>query len=474
MIAAPSVRLRPIRRRDAPVYERLRNGENTYRWFYSRRKFSAVEIGAWIAALDSRRESVFIAESFGEAVGTCAIHDIDRAERTAEVGRIIVAEDRRRQGIAAEMLREILDKCCREGFRSVHANVMRENAASQKLFESAGFIREAESAEKGYRYGYSTESRRPSCPICSAGEIAPLPKAPLRQGVSESEHDLFRCLLCDLLFLHPLPSAEETDEIYGEEYFGEENVRFRGPLESLSLLFRRHRLSIRKYFRSPGRVLDIGCGRGEFLRSLKDAGWSAHGVEVNATAARRAARSLGEASVVIGDVRDAEFPDEHFDLVSLYHVIEHLREPRETIDEIHRILKPGGILFFATPNRDSWAHRWFGPRSFGMGILQNNFYFAPRHIRALMNNRFDFLERSDFSLEQDPFSYTQSILNSLGPVDNLLYRMIQRTGAEDASLARKSATLAALPIAAPAGILLAVASAAARSGLSLTYILRKL
>jgi len=105
-----------------------------------------------------------------------------------------------------------------------------------------------------------------------------------------------------------------------------------------------------------GRMLDVGCGLG-FLLSGVAAEWERHGVEVSAFAAEHASHY---GNIFHGGLEDAGYPDEHFDLVVIYHVIEHVRNPQALLKEIRRILKPDGWLILGTPDFDSGAARRFG------------------------------------------------------------------------------------------------------------------
>lgn len=105
-----------------------------------------------------------------------------------------------------------------------------------------------------------------------------------------------------------------------------------------------------------GRVLDVGCGLG-FLLSGISANWERHGVEVSAFAAEHASRY---GKIYQGYLEDAGYPDAFFDLVVIYHVIEHVQDPQKLIMEIRRILKPGGWLILGTPDFDSGAARRYG------------------------------------------------------------------------------------------------------------------
>ncbi len=108
----------------------------------------------------------------------------------------------------------------------------------------------------------------------------------------------------------------------------------------------------------PGRLLDVGCGLGFLLSGLK-AGWDRHGVEVSAFAAEHA-RAHGH--IHLGPIEEAGYADEHFDVVVIHHVIEHLEDPIGMLKELRRVLKPDGWLILGTPDFDSGAARRFGEK----------------------------------------------------------------------------------------------------------------
>ena len=105
----------------------------------------------------------------------------------------------------------------------------------------------------------------------------------------------------------------------------------------------------------PGRILDIGCGLGWLLSALKP-GWERHGVEVSRFAAEHASQW---GKIFVGELAEAKYPDEYFDVVVMYHVIEHMEDPVGAILEVRRILKLGGTLLLGTPDFDSGCARRF-------------------------------------------------------------------------------------------------------------------
>jgi len=108
------------------------------------------------------------------------------------------------------------------------------------------------------------------------------------------------------------------------------------------------------------RHLDVGCSSGSVLAVSRDLGFRCQGVEPAPEAAATAQKQGLE--VFQGYLQEAGFPDNHFDIVTLFEVIEHLTEPLDLISEIRRILKPGGLLLIGTGNADSWTVKYLGSR----------------------------------------------------------------------------------------------------------------
>jgi len=127
-----------------------------------------------------------------------------------------------------------------------------------------------------------------------------------------------------------------------------------------------------RYLAVPGkgRMLDVGCSDGYVLKVAEELGWNAEGVDFDPQAVAYATRKGLKAR--LGRLADQHLPDDSFDLVLMSHVIEHVHHPVATLDEIRRVLRPGGMLVVTTPNADSWGHRHFG--RFWRGLE------PPRHL----------------------------------------------------------------------------------------------
>jgi 2-polyprenyl-3-methyl-5-hydroxy-6-metoxy-1,4-benzoquinol methylase len=132
-----------------------------------------------------------------------------------------------------------------------------------------------------------------------------------------------------------------------------------------------------------GRLLDIGCGAGDWLHVIRRFGWQAEGVDFDDESVRIAHQQ--GLTVHFGSVEDQRFPDETFDAITLSHVIEHVHDPIKTLTECLRILKAPGQLVLFTPNVSSLGHRVFGRHWRGLEPPRHLHLFSPRSTRLLLN-----------------------------------------------------------------------------------------
>jgi SAM-dependent methyltransferase len=141
-----------------------------------------------------------------------------------------------------------------------------------------------------------------------------------------------------------------------------------------------------------GRMLDVGCGLGFLLSGIK-AGWERHGVEISAFAAGHAEH---QGHIFQGRLEDAAYPDELFDLVVLYHVIEHVLDPLALLKEIRRVLKPSGWLLLGTPDFDSGAARRFGTNYRLLHDITHISLFSNESMHRFLRDHGFRIERVDY------------------------------------------------------------------------------
>ena len=184
--------------------------------------------------------------------------------------------------------------------------------------------------------------------------------------------ELYKCRDCGLVFVHPQPSDAELVKYYPKNYYsyspaapnaGLKNKIIRYIKDPFRIFYIALYVKIFHFDRglhavSGGRILDVGCGSGDFLVKFRQRGMNCFGVETDSAAVEKAkARGL---KVSLGALESAEFEDDYFDIIVVHHVLEHTRDPRATLGEIKRILKPSGTLVVAVPNTESlcfWIFR---------------------------------------------------------------------------------------------------------------------
>jgi 2-polyprenyl-3-methyl-5-hydroxy-6-metoxy-1,4-benzoquinol methylase len=238
---------------------------------------------------------------------------------------------------------------------------------------------------------------------------------------------VFVCTRCGLGRLHPMPDLEEVGSFYPGEYYGEPGRKFQGLVERLvRWVGERHIAFLSRDLRPGARVLDLGCGRGVILGALADRGFEVHGVEISLEAARGADP---RAEIRIAPrLADAGYPAAYFDEVVIWHVLEHLPDPKGALLEARRVLRPGGRLVVAVPNLSSLQARWAGPAWFHLDLPRHLWHFPLASLRRLLVDcGFRVESEHHFSLRQNPFGWVQSALNRVpGLPWNGLYTLLQQ------------------------------------------------
>lgn len=277
-------------------------------------------------------------------------------------------------------------------------------------------------------------SAAPPASATSACPHADAQQKPLFVARDYISGDLFllqRCTGCGLVRTTPQPAAEAIADYYPRGYYGQ-GKRYSMPLERLLdwlYAFRGRLIEIANGL-EPGRVLDIGCGRGLLLHQLRKRGWEVTGTELSDASASYA-RDVLQIDVKTGSLGELDLPDESYDTVILWHVLEHIPDPAALLAEVARILRPGGTLLVAVPNFGSLEARWARDHWFHLDVPRHLNHFTTTSLRRLLAGA-GLRPRmtSYFASEYDFFSFVQSALNMLGIRHNLLYNLLRTRGAK--------------------------------------------
>jgi len=176
------------------------------------------------------------------------------------------------------------------------------------------------------------EKKLRACAACGSSDAQPL-------GV-KNELEIVSCRKCSSVYTPYSPWY--SSELYYESYYPEASLSppafIQTRLEEITAEF--------APYRQTNRLLDIGCGAGNLLLAARKNGWTGHGLDVSENSVKHV-RSLGF-EVFQGELQNAQFPAQHFDVITAAEILEHLSEPRVLLAEVARLLRPGGL--FITDN----------------------------------------------------------------------------------------------------------------------------
>lgn len=243
--------------------------------------------------------------------------------------------------------------------------------------------------------------------------------------------EIKQCQQCGLAIT--LPKPKDMDRFYPETYYGSGKKKFSGLIEYLTQLGCKWRADdIQKHVfagQSPAekpnvdghtkldadssnlKILDIGCGRAGLLRSLLKQGWECHGTE---RATFPDSDDFEGLHIFTGDLSEAAYQTAEFDAISIWHVLEHLDDPFEVLDEMARITRPGGLLAVAVPNFSSWQCKIFKSDWFHLDLPRHLYHFDLHSLtQALQARGYRVTSTSTCSFEQNVYGFIQSLMNKL-------------------------------------------------------------
>lgn len=217
------------------------------------------------------------------------------------------------------------------------------------------------------------------CPLCGRREFV-------------SQFDLgtvkvAQCAGCRLSFLNPYLSPESMAEVYSTTgTLQQTNPLLSHYYSSLqgtqTEKFYRHILKQLSVLKSGGSLLDVGCGRGEFLSLAREAGWRVSGLEPAREHAQYGIEKRG-IDIQIATLEEADFKEESFEVITLWDVIEHVPNPRDIVVRLSGWLKKGGLLLLATPNHQSLPDFMaYAIYFLSGGIVKKplTYFFVPEHV----------------------------------------------------------------------------------------------
>lgn len=222
---------------------------------------------------------------------------------------------------------------------------------------------------------------------------------------------LIHCLNCGLLLTRA--NEKQRKKYIHEKYTYQYTENYRLVLPKLYGRFIKHVSLIEKY-KNEGRLLDVGCGTGYFLKFIKDnyKKWSVFGVEPNWLLRRVASRNTNE-KIKKGILSNIPFVDNYFDVITCYDVLEHSIELKKNILELQRVLKPTGLLLIQAPNYKSFMPYITGEKWDWWCIPDHVLHFSYKFLtNYLKKNGFTILESYTYEDQVDYLSNIKSLFTS--------------------------------------------------------------
>ncbi len=224
-----------------------------------------------------------------------------------------------------------------------------------------------------------------SCPVCGGTDL----KEHIQcrdYTVSKRYFHIVKCGKCSFVFTNPRPKAEDIGHFYKAEAYISHSDTSRTLIYKLYHKVRKRTLKQKLNLISrlnggkTGKILDVGCGTGYFLQTTKEAGWDVAGIEVNAEARAAAISKVGNT------VLDSVFNENrkgHFNVITLWHVLEHLHLLNETMEKLKELCADNGRIILALPNIDSIDSERYGEFWDAYDVPRHLYHFNQKSIRTL-------------------------------------------------------------------------------------------
>lgn len=226
------------------------------------------------------------------------------------------------------------------------------------------------------------------CPACNSNQIQPV-LAATDHTVSGTAFEIWECANCTLRFTQDVPDATAIAPYYQSENYISHSDTNKGLVNYAYHLVRRFTLKNKRKLigrltgKSRGHVLDIGAGTGAFLNEMKDHGWQVTGIEpdpgARSVARHRYQLELQDASAFYG------LPAGTYDVITLWHVLEHVHDLHPYLRHLETLLAPGGILLLALPNYTSGDAKQYGAWWAAYDVPRHLYHFSPASVKALLS-----------------------------------------------------------------------------------------
>ncbi len=229
-----------------------------------------------------------------------------------------------------------------------------------------------------------------SCPICSHTESSSFLEVK-DYTVSNQLFHLVQCSQCKFVYTNHPPAQQEIGKYYQSSDYISHTDSNKGLFNQVYQLVRN--ISLKRKFnllqssaqRKQGNLLDYGCGTGAFLKYAKKKGWNVMGMEPDEGAREKASLLIGSPVSSPSDLKD--LPSNSFDVITLWHVLEHVHDLHDTLDAFKRLLKQDGTLVVAVPNLSSWDASFYKEYWAAYDVPRHLYHFTPDTMHRLLTDK---------------------------------------------------------------------------------------
>ncbi|MEE8340802.1 MAG: class I SAM-dependent methyltransferase [Candidatus Neomarinimicrobiota bacterium] len=242
------------------------------------------------------------------------------------------------------------------------------------------------------------------CPACGSSKCEKI-LTTLDYLISKESFDIINCSNCSLRFTSPIPNEEDSSIYYRSDDYISHTVKSNSVINIIYKFVQHFTLrSKRKIVRritqkKVGTLLDIGCGAGNFLRIMLQSGWAVTGVEINKEA--RALAKINTESVIMDQTEYFE-SEQKYDVITLWHSLEHLHELEKYLNKICISLNTDGVVIIAVPNYKSFDAEYYQHEWAAYDVPRHLYHFSFEAMVKLMK-KFNFELLRSKQLPFDPY-----------------------------------------------------------------------
>lgn len=255
------------------------------------------------------------------------------------------------------------------------------------------------------------------CAICRENKDESLMEVNNTHGsyfISDEIFRLVKCNDCGLVYINPRPIHKEINKYYSCDYYSYGGNNLKASIEKmLSYYYLSRQKKMIMQFKKEGKILDVGCGSGSFIASFSSKKWEPYGVEPNLVGYNLSKQKMKN-NILNKELLDCKFPDNYFEVITMWHVLEHIYNPNEELQEINRILKDDGVFILSLPNIKSLGFRIGGKHWFHLDAPRHLYHYDSTTITEMLTKNGFQVIKITFPFVEYPLDLYHSLINKLG------------------------------------------------------------